>query len=57
MVRKRNGIKKLFLNVFDYNTGAFECYKKIGFSVVSHELREKPDGYLGVYKMMIEKSE
>lgn len=51
------GIKKVFLNVFDYNIWAIECYKKVGFSVVSHELRQKPNGYLGVYKMMIEKTE
>ncbi len=40
------GLKKIRLFVFDFNTAAYKCYRKCGFSEVGTELR--PNGWKAI---------
>jgi len=45
------GMRKINLTVFDFNVGAFTCYKRAGFEVIEEEIR--PNGWKAI-KMEIE---
>lgn len=51
------GLNKITLGVFDFNTQAIKCYKRVGF--VIEELRENyrkaVDGYWNLYDMSLSK--